>query len=115
MISMLQAAAKPINKALVVQIHPKQLDAKCVPAVSINKYIQVATLRDCMSFACALVLLHSAASSRVKTSMQIYDVHTQHPQTRSLLALHEATEQMPGTEQQCFSLLIIICQPSVST
>lgn len=37
----LQAADKPLHKALVVQISPDKLQAKLCPAVSISKYIQV--------------------------------------------------------------------------
>ncbi|KAL0050980.1 hypothetical protein WJX82_011683 [Trebouxia sp. C0006] len=37
----MQAAAKPLNKAVVVQITPEALDLKCCPAVPITKYIQV--------------------------------------------------------------------------
>ncbi len=36
----IQAAAKPLNKAVVVQITPEALDLKCCPAVPITKYIQ---------------------------------------------------------------------------
>ncbi len=36
----IQAAAKPLNKAVVVQITPEVLDLKCCPAVPISKYIQ---------------------------------------------------------------------------
>ncbi|DBA72260.1 TPA: hypothetical protein ACH3X2_010646 [Trebouxia sp. C0005] len=37
----IRAAAKPLNKAVVVQITPEALDLKCCPAVPISKYIQV--------------------------------------------------------------------------
>ncbi len=36
----IRAAAKPLNKAVVVQITPEALDLKCCPAVPISKYIQ---------------------------------------------------------------------------
>ncbi len=37
----IQGAAKPMKKALVVQITPEALDLKCCPAVPMSKYIQV--------------------------------------------------------------------------
>ena len=36
----IRAAAKPLDKAVVVQITPEALDLKCCPAVPISKYIQ---------------------------------------------------------------------------
>ncbi len=36
----MRAAAKPLHKAVVVQITPEALDLKCCPAVPISKYIQ---------------------------------------------------------------------------
>ena len=40
LVGRIRAAAKPLNKAVVVQITPEALDLKCCPAVPISKYIQ---------------------------------------------------------------------------